>query len=338
MDAGREDWDGTDVGIGEVVDRLAAQRRPPDGGMPFTLAGVLNLVAYATDPAEIGEMTAVIERLADHQPSRAVLLSAADGADGIDATVSTSCRLAADHSGVAVEVVVLTLRGDVAMGAASATVPLLRPDLPTVLWWPGPPDAGGDSPLARLAGIADRVVTESGRAPGAAGVRALAAWVTPDGPAVTDLAWARITSWRQLIAQMVDEPTLASARAGAPAATVTHGGDAPDAGSLLLAGWMADLIGPGLTVTFEARPDEEDGTVALTLTGGTSGRVLSIERVAGRSAAVVCVTEADGTPRRRTLPLPGSDRALLLAGELELQRRDRPFERALAGAATLAGR
>ena len=34
----------------------------------------------------------------------------------------------------------------------------------------------------------------------------------------------------------------------------------------------------------------------------------------------------------RVLPLPRPDRTLLLAGELELQRRDRAFERALAGA------
>jgi hypothetical protein len=38
------------------------------------------------------------------------------------------------------------------------------------------------------------------------------------------------------------------------------------------------------------------------------------------------------------LPLPGVDRARLLAGELELQRRDRAFERALAtAAAAVAG-
>jgi hypothetical protein len=33
------------------------------------------------------------------------------------------------------------------------------------------------------------------------------------------------------------------------------------------------------------------------------------------------------------LPLPSPDRARLLAGELELQRRDRAFERALRAAA-----
>jgi hypothetical protein len=335
---GREDWDGTGVSIAQVIDRLAVQRRPPDGGMPFTLAGVLNLVAYAAEPSELGEMTAVIERLADHQPSRAVLLAAAPDGGGIDATVSTSCRLGPDHTGVAVEMVVLILHGDAAGGAASATVPLLRPDLPTVLWWPGPPDASGDGVLDRLAAVVDRVVTESGRAPGAEAVRALVAWAGGSGAAVTDLAWARITPWRQLMAQMVDERALATLREGRPEAVVAHGSTAPDAGTLLLAGWLRDVVGPGLTVRLESRPadDGADGPVAVELAGGGRGRRLTVERLAGRAAAVVCVTEPDGTERRRVLPLPESDRARLLAGELELQRRDRPFERALAGAVQVA--
>jgi hypothetical protein len=57
-----------------------------------------------------------------------------------------------------------------------------------------------------------------------------------------------------------------------------------------------------------------------------------VERIEGRPAAAVCVTEPDGGPRRRVLPLPQLDRTRLLAGELELQRRDRAFERALQGA------
>jgi hypothetical protein len=51
-----------------------------------------------------------------------------------------------------------------------------------------------------------------------------------------------------------------------------------------------------------------------------------------RAAAAVCVTEPDGAERRRVLPLPSPERARLLAGELELQRRDRAFERVLPAA------
>jgi hypothetical protein len=71
--------------------------------------------------------------------------------------------------------------------------------------------------------------------------------------------------------------------------------------------------------------------LAVEIAGPTS-RHLSVERLPGRDAATVTVTEPDGAVRRRTLPLPDHDRARLLAGELEIQRRDRAFERALARA------
>ncbi len=331
-DAVHEDWDGTDVTIGEVLDRLAAQRRP-GGGPPVALTGVLNLIGYAPRPSELADMTALVHGLAGGRPSRAVLIAEGEGPDGIDATVSTSCLLRGGDEGVAVETITLTLRGEAVEGAASAAVPLLRPDLPTVLWWPGPPDAAGDGPLERLAPVVDRVVTESGRA-GDAGVAALARWAPASPAGVTDLAWARITPWRQLLAQMIDGEPLGVLRAAPASAVLAHGGDAPDASTLLLAGWLLDVIGPGLAVTMQPGPaDAPDGPWSLTLGTSGSGRRLEVERVPACAAAAVRVTGADGTERRRVLPLPHADRARLLAGELELQRRDRPFERALAAAA-----
>ena len=211
------DWDGVGVTVEEVAQQLARQRRPADGGTPFMLSGVLNLVAYAGHPSETEAMLRVIERLADHQPSRAVVLCGEPDGDGIDARVSTSCRVAGGHAGVALETVVLILHGDVRAGAASATAPLLRSDLPTILWWPWAPDRRADTPLAPLVAIADRVVTEAARGTDArAAVRALASWVPAARPAVTDLSWAAVTGWRQLIAQMLEGDALdgAARRAG----------------------------------------------------------------------------------------------------------------------------
>ncbi|CAN0461420.1 unnamed protein product, partial [Phaeothamnion confervicola] len=193
-------WDGIGVGVAEIVDQLARQRRP-DGGTPLTLAGVLNLIAYVPRADDVAETRTVIERLADHQPSRAVLVVEADAGEGIDAIVSTSCRLTGGHASVGLELVVLTLHGDGRAGDASAIVPLLRSDLPTFLWWPSGPDPDPDGPLARLAPLADRIITETGRE--GPGIERLAAWVEDAPGVVTDLAWAAITPWRQLIVQML---------------------------------------------------------------------------------------------------------------------------------------
>ena len=334
-----EAWEGTGVSVDEVLRRLAEQRAARDGGMPLILAGVLNLVVVAQtpDPGELDEIRAVVEALADHQPSRIVVTVESDEGGGIDARVSTGCRRAGDGLSIALELIVLTLRGEAREGAASAVVPLLRSDLPTVLWWPGAPDPSPASALDRLTALADRVVTECGRcADPAAGLRALADWGPASGVAVTDLAWAAITPWRQLIAQMLDKASLTALRSAASAALITHAAPEPDVPTLLMAGWLRELLGERLMIELHPRPCPDEGLIAVELEGSVVGRRLSVERVPGRPAAAVCVTEPDGTARRRMLPMPGVDRARLLAGELELQHRDRVFERALATAAAAA--
>jgi len=334
-----EAWEGTGVSVGEVLRRLTEQRNTHDGGVPLVLAGVLNLVvvAPAPEPRELDEIRGVVDALSDHQPSRSIVVVESDAGEGIDARVSTGCRSAGGDLSIALELIVLTLRGEAREGAASAVVPLLRSDLPTVLWWPEAPDPSPASALNRLTGLAERVVTECGRcADPAAGLRALAAWAPASGAAVTDLGWAAITPWRQLIAHMLDKASLAALRASASAALITHAAPEPDVPTLLMAGWLRDLLGERLMVELHPRPGPDEGLIAVELEGSVVGRRLSVERVPGRPAAVVCVTEPDGTARRRMLPLPAVDRARLLAGELELQHRDRVFERALATAAAAA--
>lgn len=329
---GRAAWDGVGVSIDEITAQLAEQRRPPDGGTPFTLSGVLNLVAYAPTAGDLGPMQEVIEGLADQQASRTVMIVESGEGSGLDATVSTSCRLTGDHVSVALEHIVLTIHGETRQGEASAALPLLRSELPTVLWWPGPPDPSPASSLGPLAALADRVVTEVGLGDDAgAAVGALAGWVPGDGgPAVTDLAWAAITPWRQLIVQILDPESLRALRPGATA-LIAHSTAAPGARTLLLAGWLRDLLGADTRVELSRGDGDGDGDGLLAVElDGPAGRHLRVERLPARDAATVTVTEADGAVRERTLPLPEPGRARLLAGELEIQRRDRAFERALA--------
>ena len=110
----RTDWDGRGVTVEEVAQQLARQRRPADGGTPFMLSGVLNLVAYAGHPSETAAMLEVIERLADHQPSRAVVLCGEPDGDGIDARISTSCRIS---GGTATALTAASRRGRPGRGA-----------------------------------------------------------------------------------------------------------------------------------------------------------------------------------------------------------------------------
>ena len=325
-------WDGCGVTVADVAERLAEQRRPADGGPPFTLSGVLNLIVHC--PAgDLDAMREVVEHLSDHQPSRAVLVSWSADGEGIDAAVSTSCRLAGGRASV-VERVELTLRGDARTGAASAIVPLLRSELPTVLWWPGAPDPSPDGPLAGLARLCDRIVTEVDRDEDAAAALAtLAGWTSEDGA-----PGHRHGLGLDHLMAPADRPggrrrALAGLRAAPASAVVAHPGPRPNAKALLMAGWLRNIVGQTLTVTLEQRPGDGDELVAVEVAGTRAGRSVVVERLPGRGVAAVCVTEHDGSDHRRVLPLPSPGRARLLAGELELQRRDRAFELALRAAA-----
>ncbi|MBJ7457331.1 MAG: glucose-6-phosphate dehydrogenase assembly protein OpcA, partial [Thermoleophilia bacterium] len=160
------------------------------------------------------------------------------------------------------------------------------------------------------------------------GVDALAA-------AVTDLAWAAITPWRQMIVQMIGATEIAAPDAGPVRATIAHPEAGPTAEALLLAGWLHDLAGERLEVALRPRAGSM-AVLGVEIAMPARDRRIAIDRMQERQAAMVCVTEPGRDGRDRALALPAFDRGRLIAGELELQRRDHAFERALPLAAEVA--
>src|SRR5262249_1183828 len=154
------------------------------------------------------------------------------------------------------------------------------------------------------------------------------------GAALTDLAWAAVTPWRQLVAQVVGGERLACLRRPGTEAVVAHGGADPTVEAYLLAGWLADALSDDLGVSLRAAPGVDEGVAGLELADGDGWR-LDVERQPGRPSGTVAITSVDGETRTRVLPMRRADRAFLLAGELEYTRRDRPFERAVARALEL---
>lgn len=328
-------WDGHVANVGQLRRALTDLQPTGPGGDPLAVATVLNLVVSA-EPDRAAEAEAVIESLADHQPSRAIIVERDPDGDGIDAHVEARAQLmGSTRTPSRVELVHLRLHGAAAGGAASAVRALLRSDLPVYLWWPDLPDPA-DPVFADLAHRADRLIVEAGHVDGALGVRRLAETISDRGPAVTDLAWAALTPWRQLLNQLTTREHLEHMREGATV-TIRHSTAEPSLGALLLAGWLRDSIGPRTTALFASAPRTGDPSICEIRMADPSGRVVEIDRVLGRHAAAVVTHAPDGSTHDRMMPMPEPSRAQLLAGELELQRRDRPFERALREARGLPG-
>lgn len=330
-------WFGADIHLKDVLDQLGALRmRTARGAGPIAISSVLNLVAMCPDDDKLPELEHTIADLAEHQPSRAVVISEGSDGDstGIDAGVSVSCAHEDGDRRVCTEQVTLTLRGAARDGAASAVEPLLRADLPTFVWWPGSLETATGL-LATVCTIADRLITESSESNDPEGaVKALASQVERGGIAVTDLGWAAITPWRQMLVQLLGHEELERLAAAPAVLHISHRGRAPSVDAMLLAGWLRAGIGDRLAVEFMGRPDVQEGVVAVELESA-AGRRLGVERIETRPAAAITVSSPGSRPRRRVLPMPVPVRHRLLAGELEYVDRDAAFERSLTHALEL---
>ena len=320
-------WSGQGVRIADVARKLRELRAADGDSVHSTLTSVMNLVACAPSLDAASEIEQVTDGLRDHHPSRAVIVIPADGGDRIDARVEVMSHTDRP-SGLTLQVeqIILTLRGAVAAHAGSAVIPLLRSELPTFLWWPAAPEPASTT-FAELARIADRLVTETGRGlRGIAALERMAGIAESSSAPVTDLAWAVITPWRQIVAMSLRGESLLALRVAAATATITcRRGETP-LEALLLGGWLGDVLGEHLQVRFDETDGDQDILAVELATGGA--RVLEITR-SGSPGTVALQTTLGGP---RSLPLPPPDRRELLAGELELRGRDKAFERALARA------
>jgi hypothetical protein len=89
--------------------------------------------------------------------------------------------------------------------AASVIDPVIAPDLPTIVWCRSARilDAPG---FARLAGLARKVIVDSSVWPdGEEGVRRVEQ-LAARGVEVGDLAWTRLTRWRETLARLFETP------------------------------------------------------------------------------------------------------------------------------------
>src|SRR3982074_1202004 len=121
-------------------------------------ASVCNLIAVVSNEPELGAVTSILDRLSVTNPSRTLILLAQHTreADKLEAEVSAQERSESGHRG-STERVILQAHGEPARHLASLAAPLLIPDLPVILWWPGRPDL--DNPLFDdLCELADRLV------------------------------------------------------------------------------------------------------------------------------------------------------------------------------------
>jgi glucose-6-phosphate dehydrogenase assembly protein OpcA len=269
------------------------------GGL--TSGVVLNLIIMTDESAQYDAVRAASEAGREH-PCRVLGVIGRNGRS--QPRLDAEIMVGENAPG---QMVLLRIYGELNQHANSVVAPLLVPDTPVVTWWPAaaPPVPAAD-PLGVLA---QRRITDSAASadPG----RALAALAAAYRPGDTDLAWARTTTWRSLLAATLDRPhgeitgAMVSAEAANPSAE-------------LMAAWLTSRLHVPVTQEVSAGP----GVTSVTF--ATTQGPIAISRPDGRNATLSRPFEPD-----RYVALHRRDLAELLAEELRRLDPDEVYGEAL---------
>lgn len=338
----------------------AAERAEAGRGATVTRALLVNLVVVVRGREAAEDATRVIDRLTGVCPNRAIVATTLDEPQDqpIAAWVQAHCQLPAPgRPQVCGEQITIEARADAADRVPGVVLPLLAPDVPVAIWLPSGHPAEHPA-LARLADVADRLIFDSATFDGRErGLAALTGLLDAD-TGVSDLAWGRLTPWRELVAQFFDAPAMRVHLAEIERVRVTVPVAADGTGdrgqALLLLGWLASQLGWQLGER-GGRMLRSDGGAALVEVVPVAGPAPADDRVAalaiaarraqfvvarasGADTVVTRARAAGAWPIQRTVRIERLDDAALLAGELQVLGRDQSFESALRVAAALAGR
>ncbi len=340
-------------------------------------ACALTLLIFVKSEAEALELGALIHQITLQNPCRVVVMVGEQSSPdpGLTAWVSAHCHFSPGVGrSLCSEEIYVVGRGSESNHLAHVVLPLLVPGLPVYFWW----RRGRFTPpphFDELLKVSDRVIVNSGRFSDPSDMRSLALNMQEFAgePALTDLNWLSLTSWRQLIAQSFDSSQRRQCVMNIAEVKITYGGtgesDAPpQCQALLLAGWLASRLGwnPAGGELLEKNHRRFRFQVG-TSSGAADPRGVEIEltlsseqKVAGISSvlmktldptpgtyslccnpdekSIVTHSELAGCPAlERAVFFESPQEADLLNEDLKFASRDRMYEQALDAVAKMLG-
>jgi glucose-6-phosphate dehydrogenase assembly protein OpcA len=229
-----------DTTVSKIARSLVSVRE--EGGA-VALGRVLTLVIVTTHGLHEGDRGRQ-RRLARAPDAR----HRADREPEGDAKLDAQIRVGGDAG--ASEVVVLRAQGDVATNQEGLVTGLLLPDAPVIAWWPDfPPVEPAASDIGRMA---QRRITDASTKPYAKD--RLSRLGPSYEPGDTDLAWTRLTHWREQLAAVLDQPPYEPVTG----VEVIGAGSSPSTG--LLAAWLRLKL--DVPVTWRYSPPRSGSTAS----------------------------------------------------------------------------
>ncbi|MBV9120233.1 MAG: glucose-6-phosphate dehydrogenase assembly protein OpcA [Chloroflexi bacterium] len=371
MSTGAATWHGKAVSIGQLESELQRLWRAADsdwdgqGRRPDIRTSVLNLIVYARDSSCADRATSAIEHLSGTHPSRSIIISAGDlhGEASIDARLSIKSHGAyAEFRQVCSEELALTVNGPASRHLHSVIIPLLAPDLPVFIWWPG------EAPFQhhvfqQLRELADHFIVDSSDFANPEQDLVTLAHAARSGTSIfADFNWGRTAPWRDAVAAFFDAAEfrpllkcLRSVQINGLARNDQNALDLPQA--LLVAGWLcssldlragaAERAETGLTLHASSEESAVDLKLGLAPRAGADVTLRLFAEPPGQAAVEFHVSMdrhngqltseilgAGDRPAHHS-SAPDRDEASLLFQELETFERDALYDRSLQMASSL---
>jgi glucose-6-phosphate dehydrogenase assembly protein OpcA len=273
-------------------------------GGALTLSRVLTLVIALEGDDGLEDAIEAANFASREHPCRVIVVLPGDRkAD--EPSLDAEIRVGADAG--AGEVLVLRLNGELADHANSVVLPFLLPDTPVVAWWPvDAPAVPAQDPLGQLA---IRRITDATNS--SEPLAALKSWGKSYTAGDTDLAWARITYWRALLASALDQAPFEPVES----ALVSGLKDEPSLD--ILAGWLASRIdGTVQRAVGDLKVELHRKSETVTLSRPQTGVTATLTRT--------------GRPEAR-IPLARRDARECLAEDMRRLDADEIYSEALAG-------
>ncbi|HYU99932.1 MAG TPA: glucose-6-phosphate dehydrogenase assembly protein OpcA, partial [Pyrinomonadaceae bacterium] len=257
----------------EVVERQLAElwqetARDPnvDAETAVLRARVANLLVYVSNDAALDDLHKMLGELTAIHPSRVLaMLGAREDTDqDIEMSVESICQTdkRTGAKRLSCEEITLKACGKFVVELPSAALPLLMPDLATFLWWRNAPHIS-DKVLDTLLRATDRLVIDSlefaNPQADLSETNKLYSAKDYNHVGVSDLNWARLTFWRELLADFYDVAAYRTWLDGVDSVQIDYVAPGRDDGSvapqaLLFSGWLASRLGWSLA---EERPVRE---------------------------------------------------------------------------------
>ena len=310
--------------------QLAELRGEAAGEQAGVRTHIVDLIAYADDPEIADEIADAIAGLRHSRPSRALIACGLPDVSDVEATPSVFCAPMQEGGKAIVCCELVRLDGPAAGdGLASMAASLLLPDLPVFLLWTAPPDF--ERPVfGALRALTTRLVTDSTRFPETLG--ALGALIAQDREVVTDLAWTKITGWREVVASMFDDPDHRAALTELEHVAIDYVSGS-DAQARLLGGWLVASTGCDAVVATNPveRSDMRSGSLTRVVID-CGGQRYAVDRP---EQGMAVIDSPGRAVRRLALRVPPTP--ILIGEELEFLTNDHAFHAALAAIAERGG-